>query len=115
MQLCQDHWHELKNAIRQRGLWSLVAQDGYIAAPVVSEETRDKPASSTLDPLTTTALMISEQALMAFGAYLLTRHYRPLCEVEQKLGEGLSLEWIDADADAMLDLCRERHLITNAL
>jgi hypothetical protein len=111
MQICQDHWHELKNAIRQRGLWTLVAHDGYIAAPLVTRDQYENSDAPTLDPLVTAGLMISDQALRAFGSYLLTRSYCPLCEVEQNLGQGTSLEWIEADADSVLHLCQERQLI----
>jgi hypothetical protein len=55
--------------------------------------------------------LISDQALMAFGDYLETRSYCPLCEVEQNLGSGRSFEWIDADADTILEVCKERNLI----
>lgn len=55
--------------------------------------------------------MISDQALTAFGDYLETRSYCPLCEVEQNLGRGRSFEWIDVDADAVLEVCRERQLV----
>ena len=105
MKFCEDHWHELKNAIRQRGMWGLVESNAY-AAP-----TRQKSGqASEFDPMTTATLMISEQALMAFGTYLLSHHCCPLCEVEQNLGKGLSVEWINIDADAGLELCRQRHL-----
>ena len=106
MKFCDDHWHELKNAIRQRGMWGLVRSNVY-AAPTRQEAGQ----ASEFDPMTTATLMISEQALMAFGTYLLSHHCCPLCEVEQNLGKGLSLEWIDIDADAVLELCRQRHLI----
>jgi hypothetical protein len=106
MKFCHDHWHELKNAIRQRGMWGLVRSNVY-AAPARQEAGQ----ASEFDPMMTATLMISEQALMAFGTYLLSHHCCPLCEVEQNLGKGLSLEWIDIDADAVLELCRQRHLI----
>jgi hypothetical protein len=56
--------------------------------------------------------LISAQALSAFGDYLLTRQYCPLCEVEENLGRGHSFEWISTDADTVLQLCKERNLIS---
>jgi hypothetical protein len=57
--------------------------------------------------------MIFNQALMAFGDYLVreARSYCPLCEVEQNLGAGTSVEWIRVNAETLLQLCRARHLI----
>ena len=40
MYMCQNHWHELKNARRQRGLWRRVTPAGYLA-PEISEEILD--------------------------------------------------------------------------
>ena len=113
MYLCQDHWHELKNAIRQRGLWGLVPRgedDHIIANPRVQNGALSEP--SNMDPLSLAVSLISAQSLMALGDYLLTRPYCPLCEVEENLGRGLSHEWIITDADTVLQLCRERKLIS---
>jgi hypothetical protein len=113
MQICQDHWHELKNAIRQRGMWKLVSPDQVQPLPAhITKRVLSSPTTQwRLDPLTTATLMIYGQALMALGSYLETCDYCPLCEVEVNLGQGLSFEWIDVDADAVLELCRERNLI----
>lgn len=111
MKICQDHWHELRNAIRQRGLWGLVAPSGYLTREITAKEFETKPAEATLDPLWAASLMVSQQALMACGSHLLGRNDCPLCEVEKNLGRHLSLEWIDTDADTILQVCRERHMI----
>jgi hypothetical protein len=114
MQICQDHWHELKNAIRQRGMWKLVSPQTSRQLPehVTMQMLTATRTGSALDPLNMATLMISDQALMAFGEYLETRSYCPLCEVEQNLGRGQSFEWIDVDADAVLEVCRERNLVS---
>ena len=111
MKICQDHWHELKNSIRQRGMWKFVPADVSPKSNRARQELETETATSTFDPLTMASMMISQQALMAFGAYLETRNYCPLCEVEQNLGKGISIEWIDVNADTLLQLCRDRHLI----
>jgi hypothetical protein len=114
MDICHDHWHELKNAIRQRGLWGLVPRgvDRHIATNPRSQSSLGPSESSNLDPLSLAVSLISAQALMAFGDYLLTRPYCPLCEVEENLGRGLSCEWIITDADTVLQFCKERNLIS---
>jgi hypothetical protein len=113
MQICHDHWQELKNAIRQRGMGKLVPPDTGRGLPtyITKQTLAAASTGSRIDPLRLASLMISDQALRAFGDYLETRSYCPLCEVEQNLGQGRSLEWISVDADTILEVCRERKLI----
>jgi hypothetical protein len=113
MELCSVHSYELRNAIRQRGLWELVTPDGFISSNGVNSPIDTELTHSLFDPLVATSLMISEQALRAFGSYLLTRNYCPLCEVEENLGTGMAVEWIVVDTDAVLRYCRERNLLSN--
>ena len=109
--MCQNHWHELKNAVRQRGLWRLVTPAGYLS-PEISEEILELNAAQfAFDPLMASTLMISEQARAAFGDALANGIHCPLCEVDENLGDGLSLEWIATDTDVILRVCRERRLI----
>ena len=114
MQICQDHWHELKNAIRQRGMWKLVSRDtdGRLPAYLTRQTLATASMGARIDPLRVTALLISDQALTAFGDYLESRSYCPLCEVDENLGRGQSFDWIATDADAVLEVCRERHLVS---
>lgn len=111
MQICQNHWHELKNAIRQRGLWKLVTPDGYHAANASSQELEIKLQISPSDPLMAASLMILQQACLAFESYQVTDCACPLCEVDRNLGVGMAIEWVDTDADLLLQVCRERDLI----
>ena len=64
-----------------------------------------------MDPLQVAALLISDQALRAFGDYLESRNYCPLCEVEENLGRGQSFEWINVDADSILQICKQQNLV----
>ncbi|HSL29703.1 MAG TPA: hypothetical protein VK900_10920 [Anaerolineales bacterium] len=114
MQICQEHWHELKNAIRQRGLWRLVTPSGYLAAETPEEILELNAAQFKFDPLMAASHMIGEQARAALGAELETGIHCPLCEVDRHLGAGESLRWIEADADMILHVCRERHLVEAA-
>ena len=109
MQICREHAHELRNAIRQRGLWRLVTANGPTVAHHIQRSLEGK---STFDPLIAVDMLIAEQALRAFGSYLLSDTHCPLCEVEKNLGEGQASEWIDIDADFVLHVCRERRLIS---
>ena len=111
MKICPNHWHEVKNSIRERGLWGLVTPGGYLAANKSPQELEREAAESTLVPLIAASLMIAEQARMAFESYPVTGSDCPLCEVEQNLGDGSAIEWIDTDADLILQVCRERELV----
>lgn len=112
MQICQEHWHELKNAIRQRGLWRLVTPAGYLAAETPEEILKLNAAQFNFDPLMAASLVIGEQARAAFGSTLPTGIHCPLCEVDRNLGGDQALQWIDTDADLILQVCRERRLVT---
>lgn len=111
MQICLEHWHELKNAIRQRGLWRLVTPSGYLAAETPEEILELNATQFKFDPLMAASFMLTEQARAAFGSGLETGIHCPLCEVDQNLGAGESLYWIEADADTILHICQERHLV----
>lgn len=111
MYICQNHWHELKNAVRQRGLWPLVTPAGYLAAETPEEILELNAAQFTFDPLMAASLMIAEQARAAFGSALAASIHCPLCEVDENLGDGLSNDWIDTDTDLILQICRDRHLV----
>ena len=64
------------------------------------------PAGPSFDPLDVAGHLICGQAIMALGKYLESRNYCPLCEVEQNLGRGFSREWIEVNADTVLEICR---------
>ena len=111
MSICQNHWHELKNAIRQRGLWRLVTPHGYKAAHASAQELEEKLRQSPFDPLMAASLMIHEQARLAFGCPPATSSDCPLCVVDRNLGTEVSIEWVETEADLILQLCREQHLV----
>jgi len=111
MQICHDHWNELKNAICQRGMWKLVSPDkaGHPPVQIRSQSLTGR----SLDPLDMAGHLISSQAVMALGEYLESRNYCPLCEVEHNLGHGFSHEWIEVNANTVLELCRIQHQTGN--
>jgi hypothetical protein len=111
MYICQNHWHVLKNAIRQRGLWSLVTPAGYLAAETPEEILELNTAQFRFDPLMAASLMVSEQARAAFGPALGSGAHCPLCEVDENFGAGMAEDWIDIDTDIILKLCRDRQLV----
>lgn len=111
MYMCQDHWQNLKNAIRQRGLWPLVTPSGFLAPETPEEILELNAAQFHFDPLMAASFLISEQAHAAFGSTSSSSVKCPLCEVDQNLGDGISSDWIETDSDLLLQVCRERHLV----
>lgn len=51
MRMCMDHWGQLRAAIDQRGLSSLIAQGGEAAAKNLACELTDGPTIDNFDPL----------------------------------------------------------------
>ena len=92
MQICQDHWHELKNAIRRRGMWKLVSPDTVrqLPAHVTKRVLTSTTIEGRLDPLSMATLMICEQALAALGAYIETLS----AESDSPVSQGASGEAI---------------------
>lgn len=111
MQICHDHWHEINNAIRQRGLWKLVTPDGYAAASSLQFELQKHRPGSTPDPLVMESSLLYEQALLALGDRGTERNGCPLCEVDRDLGVGMAIEWIDADAETILQFFQAQKLV----
>jgi hypothetical protein len=60
MNFCQNHWDMLKSAIKERGLWDLVAPDGETAAAQLKHQVENQQATKTnYDPLMSAMFAIS--------------------------------------------------------
>ena len=121
MKICKNHWEQLKDAIKVRGLWDLVAPNGQAAIYRMQQELAGTATDSNYDPLMTANYMISGQALNFGGIYLLTGDYCPLCEAEHHTQipddfpeeikkQGVAMYWINGCTDSILDYCREHGL-----
>lgn len=122
MKFCLPHWDELKEAIKKRGLFHLVAKDGQAAVERMKEEMAGTQGDDNYDPLMTAHWMITGKALEMAGLYLLHGDLCPLCELNSHAKKGAfpdgvvpSTEWINGCCDAVLKYCQERHLVTASL
>lgn len=122
MKFCMDHWVELKEAIRTRGLDHLVAQDGEAAmeATVREIEGTDEEKKD-FDPLMRATWMIYGEALRICGLGLMMtgegeEEPCPLCEIrkgfaEHAKRENVDHEWIEGVSDSLLKYARELGLV----
>src|SRR5262245_18153164 len=122
MQICKTHWEQLQAAIKERGLWDLVAPNGQAAIYRMQQEIEGAATNSNYDPLMAANNMISAQALRLGGLYLLSGDYCPLCEAvshtqipddlsDDVKKQGVAVYWINGCTDSILDYCRENGLV----
>lgn len=113
MQFCKDHWDKLRKAIEDRGLSHLVVKsEEAVFENIVAELQGEKVV---YDPLIDCHWMITNKALETGGLYLLTNkkdgtQYCPVCEAVTH--GNLECDWIDGPADAVLNYCREKNLVS---
>lgn len=121
MKFCQPHWDKLREGVRERGLYHLVAKDGEAATGRVMAELQGTATDKTYDPLMAAHWMIFNRALEAGGIGLMGHnpndpegHYCPLCELGRALGPDAETNWINGCLDSVLEFCREKGLVTSA-
>ncbi len=113
MKMCLDHWNEISEGIKSRGLWGLVSKGGKEAAERLDAQSRGG-GPENLDPLRSAHNFFSIQALEQAGAYLLTGDYCPLCEYTKhatKKGAVTAAEWIADTLDKILAHCQDQRLV----
>ena len=124
MRLCQKHWGELREAIRARGIYHLVAKDGESAMKRTVSEINGTADDSTFDPLMAAYWAITGRAMELGGLYLMGQdenknEYCPLCELDKfaRNEDGsqpipaASTQWINGCCDAQLRYCEEKGLV----
>lgn len=116
MKFCQPHWDKLREAIKARGMWHLVAKSGEAAVERMKAELQHGAAASddTWDPLMNCHWMILGRSLELGGLYLMGRDdagndYCPVCEAV-KHGQS-ETNWIEGPAEASLSYAREHNLL----
>lgn len=112
MQICTLHYEQLKQAIKARGLWDLVAQSKEEQQKVIEATIQGgDPKKETFDPLLSANNAIWSHAIKVGGLYLLTTkpdgtQYCPVCEADAHGQPG----WIEKAADGSAQQARLLHL-----
>lgn len=110
MKFCMPHWNALREAIRSRKMWVLVAPNGLAASRRIQDELDGVETDATYDPLMAAHWMISNKALEYGGLYLMTGDYCPLCEVAVHGPDGIAEEWINGCTDSILEYVKSKHM-----
>lgn len=123
MKMCQAHWDELKEAVRAKGLYHLVASSGQAAMERAIAEVKGDATLSNYDPLMAANWMICGRAIDLGGLYLLGSKengepYCPLCELNEQVekqnanttGKIPATVWIEGAVDEQWKYCQENGL-----
>jgi len=114
MKFCEKHWEQLRQVIKDKGMWNLVSDSSQ---EVMSELiTELKNEEHKFDPLMAAHNAITTAALDGGGLYLLSvdedgNHYCPLCEVEKHIGDNVVENWINGSTDDCLNYCKTHGLL----
>lgn len=127
MKFCQHHWDMLRQAIKDRGMESLVPTSGAEAEARMAEVAAGN--ASAFDPLMACHWMIVNRAVEFGGLYLIMAKpdggdFCPVCEAMEHTApvdsEGkpwtkadTESHWINGPADCALSEARKLHLIQN--
>lgn len=120
MNLCQQHWNGLRQAIDDRGLSHLVSRDGEELVRRITQPEPETAEAAGFDPLMGAYMAILTNALEHGGSYLLANneastdgHYCAICEAEKHGGRPASW-WYEHAADEQLERARELGLVQGA-
>lgn len=128
MKFCQAHWDKLHDAIKDRGLWHLVAKSGEAAQEAAKRQLEGTDTAADFDPLMSAHWAIYARAIDCGGLYLMGTDesgandgdFCPLCELNKHAdrtgmpeGQGEpSDHWINGCCDAQLEYARELGLVS---
>jgi len=114
MQICEDHWDKLRQAIHDRGLSHLVSRDGDEVANRMKAELEGRASVFTWDPLLDVNNRIMCRALEVGGLAMLHpkedgKPRCPICHAMEHSGEpkGTEKHWIQGPASAALEYARQ--------
>ena len=108
MRMCRPHWDALRQGVKDRGIWHLVASNGAEAAENMQRELAgDQDAA--FDPLMAANWSLFSAAIECGGLEMMVGEHCPLCEADAH--GGLAAEWLDGCLDAQLAHARALGLV----
>lgn len=108
MQMCPSHWEALRQGVKDRGLWHLVATSGEEAFAQVQDELAGTADPQRFDPLISANWAMFSTAIQFGGLEMLDGQHCPLCEADKHGGHAQ--EWIEGCLDAQLAHARDLKL-----
>lgn len=104
MNHCSRHFDDIKQALKQKGLWHLVDLDPEVIKYRGHQWLHGKTTDRTFDPFVATSLEINSKLIMLVGPNWQTTHGKcGLCVVERFLDRGdAPKSWIDNITDLMV-------------
>lgn len=127
MKFCDCHWAALKEAVKVRGMWGLVAKDGTAVMERIKEEIAGNASDDNFDPLAAATWAIYGRAIELGGLNMMMGELCPLCELDTQVkgdseiqqldanGRIPSQNWIEGCCDSLLEYCREKCLLSVSL
>ena len=109
MQLCSNHWADLRKAIDTVGLSQFVSSSGKAAAEKIQLELQSEE-NKTFDPLLAANFAIWSNALEMGGLYLMTGDYCPICESVKHNGPPADF-WINNAVNEQLEKAKRLGLV----
>jgi len=127
MKICKKHWAMLIAAVKERGMWHLVAADGQTAMENTIAELNNEEAP--YDPLMACNWMVFHRGISDGGLYFAASDLCPICEAmihtanvefpnpdhpdQKDVYTEAQVEsfWTNGPADAALQVCQEKGLV----
>lgn len=117
--MCKEHWDLCREAVKDKGMWSLVARSGEEAMENITDELSGR--EPRFDPLMSLNNHYMGDALRNGGLYLMSvdmaanptneGHYCPLCEFKKHMPGFDAKVDVEQTADSMAAYAREQKLI----
>lgn len=110
MKCCQPHWEELKQAIKDKGLYQLVHSTGEALMESMVNQLNGDHDKKDFDPLMNAVFAIYAHYLKFAGIQAANQDECPLCAVDRKF-PGASKNWIEGSTDDQLAAARYLKLV----
>lgn len=110
MKFCIPHWEQLKQAVKDRGMYHLVHSSGQAAMDALARVADGISDEKDFDPLMAATMRIYGQFAREAGWEKLDADICPLCEIAETMPD-MPDNWIDGCCDEMLEFARESKLM----
>lgn len=112
VQICKDHWKNMRDKVSELGMDHLVSKTGEEAMEKMVDqiEGTDTTPEKTFDPLLNANWAITAQWIKDVGIAGMSYDGCPLCEVEST-SPGRAQNWIDGSIGDQLEYAKHHGII----